>query len=148
MRKLRLEVICSKLHSYHEVDLGIKLIFVWFLIIANWPSWHGHLWRIQRQGQSCPLSRGKWGRLSTGLVIKKGHLNEGDKLNSIGFSKWQVTWVWKAILMPFLVNLFAFKVFPFYLLRGPRHTHPSLFTKRPRELSNFLKITKSSSDGT
>lgn len=28
MRKLRLKVICSKLHSYHEADLGIEFIFV------------------------------------------------------------------------------------------------------------------------
>lgn len=144
MRKLRLEVICSKLHSYHEVDLGIKLIFVWFLIIANRPSWHGHLWRIQHQGQSCPLSRGKWGRLSIGLIIKKGHLN-GDKLNSIVFSellcgKQYWCFFWLTFSLSKCSHIISWEA------QGT--PVPPCLRKRPRELSKFLKITKPRRDGT
>lgn len=141
------KVICSKLHI---LIWGRFRNWTYACVItnySNWPSWHGHLWRIQSWGQSCPLYRGGGGRHPH---IHMANCQEGppewrwQTLNSIRFSKWQVTRYMKgnndkALSFSKCSNIISWEA-------QVKSIRPCL-PKRSREFNNLLKIAKPIIDG-
>lgn len=141
------KVICSKLHI---LIWGRFRNWTYACVItnySNWPSWHGHLWRIQSWGQSCPLYRGGGGRHPH---IHMANCQEGppewrwQTLNSIRFSKWQVTRYMKgnndkALSFSKCSNIISWEA-------RVKSIRPCLH-KRSREFNNLLKIAKPIIDG-
>lgn len=112
---------------------------------SNRPRWH--LWRVQSWGQSCPLYRGGGGRHPH---IHMANCQEGppewrwQTLNSIRFSKWQVTRYMKgnkdkALSFSKCSNIISWE--------AQVKSIPPCLRKRSREFNNLLKIAKPISDG-